>query len=157
MKKSNGFTILDLIITIAIFSIILSTVFVSLANFFNSNSLELMGTEMIHVIRKARSNSVNNLNDSNWGVYFNNADPENPDFIFFKGLSYESRDMDFDEIHELENSIIYQSIVLSGSGNEIVFEKNTGNALNIGTIEITQSNNTFIISINEIGKIEYTK
>jgi len=157
MKKLNkkGFTILELVLAIAVLTIVVSTSFITLANFFSSTALDTTNSNIVHFLRKAKANSVYRLNDGSWGVYFYDGGGNGSSMTLFKGSTYSSRDQIFDDEYEIPGAVTFQNISLAGVGTEVVFEMITGETSNTGSIQIQDENsNSYSITVNSLGNIE---
>ncbi len=158
MNKINhkqGFTLVELIVVMAIFATISGVVTVSLSNFLAASSLENTVKQLVQNIRKAQSYSMMRVKDDQWGVYFDdNGGGAGQSFTFFKGSNY-GLDASYDDVHELPDNLSFSNISFNGGGNEIVFEKVIGETINTGSIDVLQSNGSaYTITINTLGQLE---
>jgi len=132
--KTKSFTLIELLIVIAILGILIvasASVFV----FFQKRSQLNNDTEkIINILRLAQSKTLACEDLSRYGVYFDaNASPQQ--YILFKGDNFAGRDLNFDKTYNLSSEVEFYDIDLSG-GSEVVFEKITGAANNPGSIPI---------------------
>lgn len=144
-KKRKAFTLLEIMLTIAIISIISAASAPVFQRLQVSNDLENSTYTVVQVLRQAKSFASASDQDSNWGLRL-----ENNQIILFKGTSYALRDPAFDEVTALP-----LSLTLSGL-NEIIFQKQSGLPQTTGNIILsTQINESDTISINASGRIDY--
>ena len=143
--KNKGFSLVELVIVIAIFAILAGVGDSVYYNFKTKNSLEVSTNSFVQALRHAQINSEQVEGDSVWGTaIFSDK------VVVFKGASYISRDTFSDQIADFPSGISV------GGLSEIVFEKTTGWSSNVGTTTITNSNGEVKnIFINEKGTITY--
>src|SRR3989304_2249315 len=75
----RGFTLMELVLVIAILGIIAGLGMGSYANFLRQGSLDSAANEIVATLRKAQTNSQASSEDYAWGVYF---DTTNKDTVF---------------------------------------------------------------------------
>lgn len=150
MKSMRGFTIIELLIVVAILAIVgfFSIPFVQ--TFQISSDLNSVADQLTQAIRRAQLQARAGQNDDDWGVAFNEDDKE---YIIFKGTSYASRDSIFDEV------IGYPSrfSAINDLSNEIIFFKYSGAPTASGTITIVddQGNEQRTIRVSGIGVVSH--
>ncbi len=147
MKNNNslGFTLLELLLSIAIFAIVIGFTAPLFYSFQVKNDLDLTVNTTAQYLRRAQILSQAGKGDDFWGVMI-----KEEEIVLFKGESYANRDSGFDEIF-----LLSRAISLSGL-SEIVFEKLTGEPQNTGDIIFSSGiNETRVIKINEKGIIDY--
>jgi hypothetical protein len=98
--------------------------------------------------------SVAQVQNSGWGIYFDNSSEPNK-YILFKGISYIARDSVFDQINELHSNVIYQVINLNGGAHDTVFSKRSGHTDQFGAIRLSYQDTVFDIDINAMGIVDY--
>lgn len=139
----KGFTLIELMVTIAIFLITVTAVIPIGFRLFSVQNLDNVTADIMVYLRQAQTQARYQKNDSSFGVYFSNNS-----LVLFQGDSYATR------ITQQDNSVsIPGSITVSGV-TQIVFNKGTGNPSWTGTIVIQQQNNSRSIQINQQGLIE---
>ncbi|MFC1655328.1 prepilin-type N-terminal cleavage/methylation domain-containing protein [Patescibacteria group bacterium] len=158
--KKNGFTIIELLLVIALTVIIFSGVFAVQGRFLVNTYLDTNTEQIVQQLRLAQMRSISKFKDSEWGVYFDeDVDGNDDKFVLFKGSNYENRDQSYDIITNLPDSIALSSINLTGGTDYIVFNKVTGATKNSGSIQIFDNQegvNTILINgkgltgVNEI-------
>lgn len=140
-NTNSAFTLIETLLSISILVILLSLP-ISLS-FLSINSFDLNSDYILakSVLTKARSQAINNLSDSEYGVKINSNN-----IILFKGASFSTRDTNFDDTYDFKSS-------LTGTG-EIVFLHNTGFIINDASITITNGSNNKNIVINTKGSVD---
>ena len=153
-KKPLGFTLVELILVIAIFTILFGTGAVALGNFVSGQALHTAQSQFTQSLREARSFSVAQHYDSPWGVYLDTvAEPDR--LVLFQGASYPLRDSDFDQVTPFYKSITFKQISLASGLNEIVFAKRTGQTGDYGTVTLGgAADDEKEISVNGLGIIQ---
>lgn len=143
--KMKGFTIVELLLTIAMIAIITGVAIPLYSISQSKDDLETESSMVASAIRSARIFSTSGKENSEWGFHV-----ETGKLIIFKGASYPSRDTSFDE--ELQ---IGESIAFSGL-NDIYFTKLYGIPNTTGSLVLTIPNgSTKNIEINGQGTISY--
>jgi len=143
-KTSNGFTLIEIVLSLSIIILIFGISIPFYQDFQIRNGLDVGVNTIVENLRRAQALSIAVEEDSSWGVNISG----NQVFLF-KGSSFATRDVDFDEVSEL-----LQAITSSGI-NEIVFSKLDGLPNNTGVIDLSASGNTRTILINEKGILTY--
>ena len=143
-NKKSGLTIVELLIVIAIFTILFS-LSSSVYNDYKSHSnLAVTANSVVEAMRFAQSGAQSGKGDSKWGVEILTNQ-----ITIFKGNSYAGRDISFDEDFVFANGV-------SASGlAEVIFDKLTGETSTVGTVTLTNGAESKNISINEKGTIIY--
>lgn len=144
-QKKAGFTLIEVMLSIAILSLIAGASIPLYQAFQNRNELDATATAFAHNLRRARTLSQAIEGDSSWGVHIQTGT-----ITVFKGNSYVTRDATFDE-----TSTISSSLAISGA-QEYVFSKLSGQPQPVGSLVLTSTNNeTRTITINEKGMVNY--
>lgn len=152
MKKNmRGFTMVELVIVIAITMIITLVALSTQGSFLVNTNLENNTTQIVETLRSAETRAESGFHDDSWGVFFSGDA-----FVLFKGTDYATRDTSFDIETTLPSSISISGINLNGGGNSVVFNKLTGETSQYGSLIVADnSNNTHEITINSKGTISY--
>jgi prepilin-type N-terminal cleavage/methylation domain-containing protein len=143
-KDDRGFSLVEILVVIGIFSILATISVSTYTNFKAHNSLEVTSNGLVEALRFAQLNSQAVNGDSKWGVKI----LEN-EMIIFKGSTYDSREISADQ-----NIALVSGVVPSGL-SEIIFEKVSGKTSTTGTIILTNNSGEKNILINEKGTITY--
>ena len=144
MKKALGFSILEIIIVLAIL-VVISALFVpSYYHFQESNNLNAAFNLINNSLSRTQIKSQSIENDSSWGIKI-----QGNQLTVFGGASYASRDVNLDELINLPPKISFSGL------NEIIFSKLLGYPNTTGTISLINGlNQSKIITINEKGVIQ---
>jgi prepilin-type N-terminal cleavage/methylation domain-containing protein len=146
--KNNGFTILELLLVIGIFSILLFISFPLYSKFYllNYSKSDLLKIENLFKI--TREKSLSSFEDSSYGIYLNVSEET---FIFYKGDSYNLRDDSRDYVFNYKESL---KLVYPKENTDINFSKRTGETnLSIGFLFETKNNKQKSIIVNEFSNI----
>ena len=148
----KGFTIIELLIVIAI-TLILATLSASLyGNLQVSSQLNDSTSQMLQATRTARERSVARVNNSAHGVYFEINPGADDRYILYQGSSYAARDSSHDRATTLANSL---SLSTTLTGSEVNFSMGFGVPDNTGSVILTHDvNGTRTITINSFGMVE---
>lgn len=144
LKSVKGITLFEVIITIAIFTLLIAFLSPSVLDFYQEREFDVHFKSIVQSLRRAQLQSMAGEKESSFGFYFGTNY-----YILFKGDSYTSRDVAFDEVFELPADFLISGI------SEIVFSKIKGLPSNRGDIVLTSGNRSGTISINEMGMINY--
>lgn len=145
MKTERGFTLLEVLLSVALIAILTGISVPSFHLLMVSNDLDNTSNNLVQSLRRARGLSRAVDGDVSWGVNINSVN-----ITLFKGSSFVNRDTNSDEIFEMPGNV-----TPSGIG-EVVFEKFSGNPQTTGDIILKTSNNeSRNITINPKGMIEY--
>lgn len=155
-RKNNGFTLIEIIIVIAILIILVAIPITSYYSIQKKSDLDNGAQEFVSILKVAQNKTLSSDNNSQYGVYFDNSVFPNK-YILFKGSSYAQRDAYYDQIHFLPQSIEYLLIDFNG-GSEIVFDKLTGMTQEPGSVSLklkTDTNQNKTVYISSIGTIGF--
>lgn len=152
--KARGFTLIELILVIAVFSIIFSSASVVFGNMIGRNNLKYHGYLLVQNLREARMNSISHKNDSEWGIHFNDAVTPYG-YTFFKGASFVTRDSDYDLDFEFPEIIGISQLNFGGT-KEIVFHVSSGFPTTTGNLALATDNESYAVFINSAGLVDYS-
>lgn len=144
-KFEKGFTLIELIVVIAIFIIFIAVSESAFFNFQSHSNLEIATVNLVESLRHAKANAQQVQGDSKWGVEIFGSQIT----VFSSSSDYNHRNLALDQASTLTSG------VSSGGLSEIVFEKVTGTTLNSGTITLSGNNGSKVITINAKGTITY--
>ncbi len=154
--KNNGFTLIEIIIVIAILIILITVPITSYYSIFKKSDLNNGVQEFVSILNVAQNKSLSSENNSQYGVYLDALTSPNK-YVLFKGVSYALRDVSYDKIYFLPQKVEYLSINLNG-GSEVVFDKLTGATQESGSISLrlkTDASQTKTVYISNIGVIGF--
>jgi len=147
-NKKNGFTIIELLLVVGMFSILLFISFPLYSKFYllNYSKSDLLKIENLFKI--AREKSFSSFEDSSYGIYLNVSEGT---FIFYKGDSYNLRDGSKDFAFNYKESL---KLIYPKENTDINFSKRTGNTnLSIGFLFETKNNKQKSIIVNKFSNI----
>lgn len=145
LRNQNGFTLVELLLSVALLAIILLLGSPISYNIYLRNDLDITASNIVQANRRAQALSQAYSGDSSWGVYIQSGS-----ITIYKGTSYSARDTDFDEITEVSNALTPSGV------QEILYSKFDGEPQTTGSIILTSSNNeTRTITIAEKGMVSY--
>lgn len=141
--RARGFTVLELLLVIAIMAVLLATILPSFMNFRRSSLLNTETMETVTLINRARLLSVSSKNDNQYGIHL-----ESSKVVLFQGTTYNAASTT-NEVHVFDPNLVSTSTTINGGGSEIVFDKVTGattqNATTTLLITGTTSSTTILI------------
>ena len=143
-NKIRGFTLIEILIVIALIGFIISLGNVVNIDFYSREVRLSEQATLISILQKARSDAMNNIHTTSHGVHI-----DNDTYTFFEGTNYNSNESTNQAIKRNPN------ITISGLEN-IVFEQLSGNTENTGTIILEDTNNIEkFINIKANGLIDW--
>lgn len=140
----KGFTLMELLIVVAIMVILAAVTLPIYNSFFTLAVLDSVKVEIIQNIRLAQTKALAQENDSSFGLYF-----EATQYTLFQGSSYSARVLSLDRIFAMPANINLSNLL------EITFAKKTGLPSVSGSLILTNTanNSTETIVINAAGAI----
>jgi len=140
----HGFSLLELILAIAIFAILGGMTAIPFASrFFNKNNLENKTNEVVSSLRTAQMGSISGKEHSRWGVHIDAAK-----IIMFKGSSYIPPGTPFDQSYDIPPT-------LTITPTDMTFDLLTGNTSSPQTITIQGSlGDSHTVSVNAVGSVD---
>ena len=147
-SPQKGFTMLELVVVVAIVVLLASIIITSFSQFRNSKVLDTGVENTLSVLAKARGNTLSSKNAYQYGVHF-----EATQAVLFRGATYSSFDTN-NEAALLDNALEISSISLTGGGSNVLFDRLTGKTNMNGTIVIrvkSDTSKTKTITINATG------
>ncbi|MFH1161788.1 MAG: LamG-like jellyroll fold domain-containing protein [Candidatus Jorgensenbacteria bacterium] len=123
LEKSAGFTLTELLIVIAISTIISVVGFVSLGNYRGRQAVQSAVDEVGAVIRATRQRSMTQEGGGRWGVHFSNSSTSVSSYTAFRGYTYATGTVD--RQYALPSNISFSNPFVS-STYDVVFPPLTG-------------------------------
>lgn len=127
--KKRGFTLIELIIVIAIMGIVTTIAVVNLGDTTQTKKIEKGLNITSSAIERARMLSINSSNFSEFGVKFSSTSID-----IFQGLSFSSTTVV--ETYDLDGGIFISNINLNGGVDEFYFSKIKGIPSATGTVSV---------------------
>lgn len=152
MRFSQGFTLIELIVAIAIILLVATATLVSFTGSRNTRNVINAGQEALSVLQLAQSKALAGEDNSPWGVRISTAK-----IVLFKGLTFAGATTTTD--YPLPSGIESANINISGGSSDIVFKKITGDVSQSGTFDLRVAFSpatVFSITIDPSGKVYQT-
>lgn len=147
-NEESGFTLIEIIIVIVIFSVIAGIIIVPFSQFRNQQVLAGAADNILSLINQARSQTLAAKNDINYGIYFATSS-----ITIFPGDVYDQEAIENKETI-LSTKVTISDISIAGSGASIIFSRLTGITNASGTITVSlvsDVDKNKVILINEAG------
>jgi len=144
MKTLKGYTLIEVLLAIALFSMLIFISVPVFSNFLYLNELDSAVDLTVRALRTAQTFSQGVNQDSNWGVaVVGNS------VVVFKGTSYSTRDTAADYVYTTGSNVVFSGV------SEVVYTKFYGIPQSTGSINLSSYANVRQISINAKGNITY--
>lgn len=131
LGNNKGFTLMEVLMVIAIFTIIASITFYFFGGFNKREVLEKDVNSLTALVRNARLLSVASKNASPFGIHL-----ESDKAVLFEGNSYVMGGPN-EKILEFSREIYMSAYSINNGDADIVFARLTGETLNYGTIKLS--------------------
>lgn len=141
---NNGFTLLEILLCVAMIGIIAGVTAPMYNGMLTKNDLDIATTTVVQSMRRAQLLSQGMEGDSNWGVKVQSGS-----IVIFKGTSYAARDTTLDEVTPMPTLI-----AVSGT-TEYVFNKMSGTPQTVGSVTLTSNSSSKTITINAKGTTDF--
>ncbi len=151
LQANLGFSLIEILTVIAILTILSTIIWSALAGFNKNKALDRMATEAVSTLEKARSLTLAAKNNIAYGVHF-----QSDRIILFEGDTFSSIDPNNEET-VLNSLVTISDIMISGDGDDIVFDRLTGKTSQDGTVTfslVSDSSATTTINISSTGIID---
>ena len=142
-KLQTGFTLLEVMLTMALLSLIALSASPFYGNFIFSQEVSVISDELRGSLAKAQFSSMTGKNGSSFGVVIHEGR-----IILFQGGSFSSREQSFDEAFA-----IHPRVSISGM-SEVVFEPVTGRPDHQPTITVSGNGKMEVWEMNSDGVVE---
>jgi prepilin-type N-terminal cleavage/methylation domain-containing protein len=142
----QGFTLLEVLLSLALISILAGTTITVYQSFQVKNDLNIAANTLVQTAHRAQTLARAVDSDSVWGVHVQSG----ANITLFKGNDYNARDTEYDELFDLP-----QTITSSGLST-IIFSKLTGDPDTTGSFQLHASTGeSRTLTINAKGVITY--
>ncbi len=144
----KGITATELLVVIAVLGVIFSIV---IPQFSKSRELQVLKSgvgDILSTIDKARVTTLSSLNSSSYGVHF-----QSDKVIIFKGTVFSASDPNNEAINITTPANISNVTLggISGNSGDVYFNRLSGSPSALGTITISTSSYSKIITISATG------
>lgn len=149
-----GITLLELIVVVAVFSLLFAIGIPSLHFFQRESSLLDAAEEIKNVLLSAQSKATASEAAQPHGVFFNGSSTPQ-EYTLFRGSSFASRDAALDRVYQLSKTIEFSQINFA-SGSEVVFNRISGETKQAGIVSLRlkdQPANTRTVSVDASGAV----
>lgn len=154
-EEKKSFTLYELLITVSILAIVVTTASINLIGYKSRHSFELDSENIVNVIRNTQDRAVLGEGGASWGVVFMNNELENDYMEIFSGSTYASSTV---VLHEALSSVSNFQAPVDGASTTIIFSALSGAPSASTTVSIvnTLQGGSYAISINGQGAITRT-
>ena len=150
ISKSEGITLLEILLVIAISSLLLGFVASPLLSFYRQIVFQGATENVLAMLDEARKSTLSSYYSSQYGVYF-----DTDKVVLFRGATYSASDPNND-VYTFNNNVQISTTTLSGGVDEVVFSRITGETSASGTVTMSTliGSTTKNISIHSSGLVE---
>lgn len=139
----RGFTLIEVLLTVAITIAIAAVALPSPARFVFSQQADVVADELAGSLRKAQAYGMSGRAGSSWGVALRDGR-----IVLFRGTSYDARDAAYDEAYTLP-----LRIDVSGF-DEVVFDDPSGHPSATPDVTIAWKEESWNYAVNAEGALE---
>lgn len=143
--NKKGISVIELLVLIAVLGIIFSIVIPQFSKMRENQVLKSGVQDILSSIDKARSQTLSSLSSSEYGVHF-----QSDKVIIFKGKIFSAVAGD-NEIINIISPATISTITLTGGGADIYFNRLSGVPSTSGTVTISTTSYSKIITISATG------
>lgn len=152
--RRRGFSLIEMVIVIAIIVILSVVTIVALSGKKNSNDLSSAVSQAVALLNEAQSRSVSQANDVSWGVHFANPTNTAPFYALFSSAYSSTSTLGF---YRLPSDVGYATATLPlGSSTNVIFNQISGlpvAPISVGFLSLSQRTLTSTISVSAAGVI----
>ncbi len=147
-QKQKGITLVETLVVVAIVVIMMAVVLPSFQSMKNTNILKTATEDVLSGLDNAHSQTLSSVSSSTYGVHF-----QSDKIIIFKGTAYSSNDVNNKTISFASQASISNVTLntVSGTSGDLYFNHLTGVPSKTGTVTITVSSSSKIITISSTG------
>ena len=131
MIKKSGFTLAETLMVVAITVMVAAITMFSFSTYGTEESISKDQGRVVSVLEKARAMTLDSFNSSQYGVHFATST-----VTIFTGVTYNSTATS-NIVTSLNSKVQIKSVVLSGGGNDIVFNRLSGETNQVGTTTLS--------------------
>jgi len=150
-QSERGFTLMEIVIGVAVVVIISSIALTVLRSFDENQALSKERSNAVSLLEKARQLTLFSKDAFQYGVHF-----DTEEIVLFKGTSYSASDPE-NSLTRLHSKVLISGINLTGGGSDVVFKRLSGETSEDGTITLQNkldSSKTEIITISKTGLVK---
>lgn len=135
-QKTFGFSLLELLVVLAIISIVAAIVTTAFSTYRSNNDLKFAAERGVSMLREARAKSLSSENDMQYGVHFETAQ-----IVLFAGSTYNASDPN-NVVYAFPSTIQIFPITLTGGAVDVIFKRLTGETSQDGTVTMSLTADT---------------
>lgn len=159
MRNPQGFTLVEIVITLAIMAILFASAGVGLSRLEQSLAGSTSDREILHILSSASRKARHGAQGTAWGVYipYDAGTRTATSVTVFSGTSYATRTAAYDVRYVINDDSKFSYVDFSGAGvdtgndQEIVFDPLSGSTADYGSIILDWHNTTRTLSISADG------
>ena len=140
--KGVGFTLVEMVISLAILTLIVGMGVPTTIGFFQRQSVTAERDTLVSLLRRARTEAMTNRSESAHGLFIDTSS-----YIIYQGNAYDARVAMYDEVFPRGGGITVATTT------DINFSALSGDASSSVTLAVSQSTKTVTITINTEGSI----
>ena len=144
----KGMTIVEILITLAIFVILLSIVLPQFSKIRENQVLKSTVSDIMSNLNKAQSQTLASVDSSSYGVHF-----QSDKVIIFKGIVFSASDSNNNTTDIVAPALISNVTLggVSGNSGDVYFDRLSGSPNIAGTVTLSTTNYSKIITISVTG------
>lgn len=148
----RGFTLPEVIITVTILAVTITTVMAWTLASLDRAELQTTAESIVGVTRSTQALAMSSRNNAAHGILL-----ENDRYTTFIGDTYASSIVSSRQSFILPSGFQLSNITLNGGGDELVFQKASGETATSGSFDLThdQITDNFTITITPLGLIDW--
>lgn len=143
---NKGFSIVEMLVAVSILVIIAALSVSVFSRISNGSSLEKESQIILSMVTKARTESINSVNDTTHGIKFTGSS-----VALFRGTTYSVSNVE--SVYNLQSTTL-SNISLTGGVSELYFKKLTGNPSASGSVTVSTGDTSKIMTIYGTGLAE---
>jgi len=145
MKKTAGFTLLEVLLSVTIITLLVGISLPVYASFVRRNDLDIAVQDMAASLRRAEAYARAVQGDAVWSVRVQSSS-----FTLYRGTDFAARNTAYDETVDLPDTVTPSGL------SDVQFAKLTAAPNTTGTITLTSTTNDIrTITVNAKGMVDY--
>lgn len=145
----HGRSVIELLLVIAILSLLVAVVATPFSNFRKTQALENTTNTVISILGEAHARTLAGVGDTNYGVHLATTAA-----TLFAGSTYSSG-ASTNDVYTFETPVQLGTVSVNGGGSDVVFDRLKGTTGDYGTISVQISGgDTRTISVTATGSIK---
>lgn len=131
MSKKSGFTLAETLMVVAITIMVSAITMFSFSAYGSTEAISKDQSRVVSVLEKARALTLNSYNSSQYGVHFASST-----VTIFTGVTYNPLATS-NIVTTLNSKVQISDVALSGGGNDIIFNRLSGETNQMGTTTLS--------------------